>query len=222
MSDLNNVQAKEVNEVSEVSEIKEVVLTKEKVIDYLNSDNNIYKEVVEEFLTTEQGKNFIQPKMDSFFSKGLETWKINNLDKIVSEKVAELNPSETPEQRRIRELEEKLNRQESATKQTNLKNKAINYLSEKKMPTSIAEYIKADTEEGVRNTINNLEIEWTLALDEAVTKRFKEAGNTPKGATSSNKDTGAMTKEKLMSMSVKESTEFYNKNPQLFRQIMSQ
>lgn len=199
---------------------EQVELTKEAVLEYLGSNVDAYKSVVEEYLSTEQGKNLIQPKLDSFFSKGLETWKINNLDKIVSEKVAELNPQETPEQRRIRELEEKLNRQETISKQSQIKNLAVNYLSEKKMPTSIAEYIKADTEEGVRNTINNLEIEWTLALDEAVTNRFKKAGTNPKGESASNTDPSAITKEKLLAMSLKETTDFYNKNPQLFRQLM--
>lgn len=215
MEDIKNTVNTDATEVTQ-----DTVYSKDNVKEYLTKDVETYKQVVAEFLETEQGKNFIQPELDRFFSKGLESWKVNNLDKIVSEKVAELNPQETPEQKRIRELEEKLSRQEMNTKQQSLKNLAINYLSEKKLPTSIADYLKADTEEGVRNAINNLEIEWTVALDGAVSSRFKEAGKSAKDGTKSNIDSSTVTKEKLLNMTVKESTEFYNKNPQLFRQIM--
>ncbi len=213
MEEMNaNVEVKE--------ETEKVELTKEQVASFLEENVDSYKEFVDGFLKTETGKNYLQPELDRFFSKGLESWKVNNLDKIVNEKVAELNPRETPEQRRIRELEEKLSRQENGRKQEQLKNLAIKTLSDKGMPTSIAEYLRAETEEGVRNTINNLEIEWTVSLDNAVTKRFKEQGKTPKNSTQAN-TSDSMTKEKLLNMSVKESTDFYNKNPQLFRKIMN-
>lgn len=215
------IEMEEMNANVEVNESSEKVeLTKEQVATFLENNADTYKEVVDGFLKTETGRNYLQPELDRFFSKGLESWKVNNLDKIVSERVAELNPQETPEQRRIRELEEKLSRQEMGRKEEQLKNLSIKTLSEKGMPTSIAEYLRADTEEGVRNTINNLEIEWTLALDTAVTNRFKEQGKTPKNSTQAN-TSDSMTKEKLLNMSVKDSTEFYNKNPQLFRQIMN-
>ena len=71
MSDINaNV---EVNEVSE-----KVELTKEQVASYLEENVDAYKEVVDGFLKTETGRNYLQPELDRFFSKGLESWKVNN------------------------------------------------------------------------------------------------------------------------------------------------
>ena len=46
------------------------------------------------YLDTDSGKKLMQPKLDSYFSKGLETWKTNNLDKLVNEKVKELYPGD--------------------------------------------------------------------------------------------------------------------------------
>ena len=55
-----------------------------------------------------EGQKLIQPKLDKYFNKGLETWKQNNLEKLIDEEIAKRYPEETPEMRRIKELEQKL------------------------------------------------------------------------------------------------------------------
>ena len=45
----------------------------------------ITQEAVEQWLGTDEGKRFLQPKLDSFFTKGLQTWQEKNIDKIKSE-----------------------------------------------------------------------------------------------------------------------------------------
>ncbi|WP_426578881.1 hypothetical protein P5490_019880 [Bacillus altitudinis] len=44
---------------------------------------------VKGFLETEEGKKVLQPRLDQHFTKGLETWKADDLEKIVEEEVSE-------------------------------------------------------------------------------------------------------------------------------------
>lgn len=202
-------------------------LTFEDVLGFLQSNSESeevksYTETnVKKYLDSERGKLYLQPKLDSFFSKGLESWKAKTLPSIIDEEILKRNPTETPEQKRIRELEEKLNRQELNTQRNAIKATSMKVLNSKGMPTSFADYLTFDTEAGARNAINNLELEWTVALDKAVTERLKTNGKNPKGQENAGFDPKGMTREKLLKMPLKESTDFYNNNPDLWRTIMN-
>src|SRR5690606_21288053 len=75
---------------------------------------------------------------DTHHRTALETWKTNNLNALIDEEVKKRNPEETPEQKRIRELEEKIENGEKATKRAELKNKAMAYATEQKLPAQFA------------------------------------------------------------------------------------
>ena len=61
----------------------------------------INAEVVEKFLGTPEGQKMLQPRFDSYFSKGLQTWQEKNIDKI---KETERETIKTEMQQRIDEL----------------------------------------------------------------------------------------------------------------------
>lgn len=86
---------------------------------------------VEGFLETEEGKRFIQPRLDSYFTKGLATWKANNLDSIVEEKIRERNPDKTPAELEIEKLKKQIEDAEKARNREALVNKALNVADEK-------------------------------------------------------------------------------------------
>jgi len=90
---------------------------------------------------------------DSFHAKGLETWKANNLKKLVDEEIAKVNPQETPEQKKIRELEARLNEESAARKKEALKNQAIKKLTEKKLPVDIVDNLIGSDEESTEKTL---------------------------------------------------------------------
>ena len=74
------------------------------VIEYLNELKKPTAEAINVYLDSQEGAKLLQPRLDSYFSKGLQTWKDNNLNKLIDEEVAKRNPGETPEQKEIREL----------------------------------------------------------------------------------------------------------------------
>ena len=88
-------------------------ITKEQVLSFLSENQEVITEVltathIENYLQNSEGQKLMQPKLDNYFNKGLETWKQNNLEKLIDEEIAKRYPEETPEMRKIKELEQKL------------------------------------------------------------------------------------------------------------------
>jgi len=110
----------------------------------------VTKDNVGEFV---EKNDVLKSYRDSFHTKGLETWKANNLKKLVDEEIAKVNPQETPEQKKIRELEARLNEESAARKKEALKNLAIKKLSEKKLPVDIVDNLIGSDEESTEKTL---------------------------------------------------------------------
>ena len=123
----------------------------DEVKSYLNS--LITSDKVESFLESEEGKRLLQPRLDRYHAKSLDSWKENNLQKLIDEKVAELNPTETEEQRKIRELEERLNAAEREKTQQAMLNKVTQQLSKEGLPTDLANLLIAEDEEALTKNV---------------------------------------------------------------------
>lgn len=204
-------------------------ITFEQLQEVLTSNEELAKKVTSSLLTpdtingyleSEEGKKALQPKLDSYFSKGLDTWKNNNLQKIIDEEVAKRNPAETPEQKAIREMQQqmaKINSEKVKAEQIAL-GQAI--ASEKGLPTSLVPYFVGDNESDTRNKLNFLELEYKSTLEKQVEARLKSAGTVPNVPTEGSQGGhGTPTAKDFMSMSYSERVELYNKNPQLYMQI---
>ncbi len=192
-----------------------------------NKDNEEVQQLANSFITPdringflegEDGKKLLQPKMDKYFNKGLESWKANNLNSIVETEVSKRFPAETPESKQLREMQEKLNNMESQTAFEKRKGQAIKSLNEKGLPVGLADYFHADTDEGIGEVISYLEIEWKNAIEKSVTEKLK--GHTPPASQSTGADT-TLTKEKIASLPVKDRMKIFNENPELWNKIMN-
>jgi hypothetical protein len=100
----------------------------------------ITEKEVDEFLNSEEGKNYLQPKLDAYHSKGLTTWQQNNLEKVRAEAIASVT-SVSPEMKKIAELETRLNAEVAEKQKQVAFNKALQKLSENKLPTELADLI---------------------------------------------------------------------------------
>lgn len=144
---------------------------------YLEELSTVSAEKVEGFLDTAEGRKLLQPRLDRNFTTGLNTWKEKNLDKLIEEEVRKRNPEETEEQKRIRQLEEKLEQAEKDSRRKELTNKALTVADEKKLPKGLIEYFIADDEENTLSNLEKLEQEYNTALQSAVDAKFKENGS---------------------------------------------
>ncbi|MEB3127530.1 DUF4355 domain-containing protein [Bacillus paralicheniformis] len=143
---------------------------------YLEELSAVSADKVKGFLETDEGQKLIRPKLDQHFTKSLETWKANNLDELVDTKVKELYPEETEEQKRIRKLEQELEKQQREAKREKLMNTAISYASEKGLPTDLVAYFLGDDEETTKSNLGTLEEKFSAFVNKAVEDKFRANG----------------------------------------------
>jgi hypothetical protein len=143
---------------------------------YLGELSAVSTDKVKGFLDTEEGKRLIQPKLDSYFNKGLETWKSNNLDSIVESELQKRNPSKTPEQVELEKLRKEIEDERKARNRETLVNKALKVADEKQLPKGIIDYFIAENEEGTLENLSKLEEVFGQSVQSAVDSKFKENG----------------------------------------------
>lgn len=142
--------------------------------------NVVTPDAVKTFLDTSEGKKVLQPKLDAHFTKSLDTWKTNNLDALVEEEVKKRNPDETPEQKRIRELEEKISKGEKAQKLAQLKATALAHATKQGLDSAFAsKYIErflGDDETATTALLDELKSDLDGIVKTQVDAKFKENG----------------------------------------------
>ena len=159
-------------------------------------------EGVKEYLETDEGKKLIQPMLDQYFNKGLETWKQNNLDKIkqeaIDQAIKEKYPEETEEQKRLKKLEQDLDNERKAREQERLKNKAISEATQKGLPVDLVDHFVGPDEDTTISNLTKFEQTLNSFKEKWANETFKEGGTDPHKR---NKSTGTFSKEQLEKMS---------------------
>lgn len=150
--------------------------TDSEVAAYLGELSAVSADKVKGFLETEEGKRLLQPRLDQYFSKGLETWKANNLEKIIEEEIQKRNPGKSPEQMEIEKLKKQIEEAEKARQREALVNKALKVAKEKNLPDGLVDFFIADDEEKTLANLSKLEEEYSKAVQAAVDAKFKEGG----------------------------------------------
>ena len=143
---------------------------------YLGELSAVSEDKVKGFLDTEEGKRLLQPRLDSHFTRGLDTWKQNNLDKLIEEEVKKRNPQKTPEQIELENLRKEIENERKARNRETLVNKALKVADEKALPKGIIDFFIADDEENTLTNLTKLEEEYSKAVQSAVDSKFKEHG----------------------------------------------
>lgn len=156
-------------------------------------------EGVKGFLDTEEGKKLLQPRLDSHFNKSLETWKANNLEKLIDEEVKKRNPDETPEQKELAKLRKEIEDERKARNRETLVNKALKIADEKTLPKGIIDFFVGDDEDGTVSNLGKLEEEFNAAVTKAVEARFKESGRNPENGADGGSGVGTIDLGKMAS-----------------------
>lgn len=142
----------------------------------LNEFKTVSQEDVRSYLDTDDGKRFIQPTLDRYHNKSLQTWKDNNLQNLVEDEVAKRNPQETEEQKRIRLLEEQLANRDKDAARKELETKALKLAQEKALPTEIVNFFVGDDEDTTSANLDKLKAQIDSSVQSQVDQRFKDGG----------------------------------------------
>lgn len=127
-------------------------------------------------LDSEEGLKLLQPRLDKYHTKGLESWKEKNLNSIIEQEIAKRNPAETEEQKRLKRIEDELNEQKRIAQTEKIKNTAITKLNENKLPLGLADILIADNEETFNSRFETVKKIWDKELNERIKDEIKKNG----------------------------------------------
>lgn len=201
-------------------------ITKEQVQEFLNNNSEEAKEITSSFFTpeavksyldTDAGKEILQPRLDKHFSQGLNTWKSNNLQKIINEEIAKLNPSETEEQKALREANAKIAQMEAENKRKDLLAYAQTKANELGISSFLASRCIGEDEASTLELLTEASNDFSNSLSNAVKAQLENTDTTPNvGGT---KKTGALTKKDFINMSYKDRMKLFQEDPELYSQL---
>ncbi|KKB34637.1 DUF4355 domain-containing protein [Bacillus thermotolerans] len=143
---------------------------------YLEELSAVSADKVKGFLDTDEGKRLIQPILDKYHSKSLESWKANNLEKLVEAEIAKRNPQKSPAEIEVEKLRKEIEDERKARARQEIYNKAMKQATEKNLPVDLLDYFVSDDEEKTSENLSKLEEVFTKAVQTGVESKFKENG----------------------------------------------
>lgn len=129
--------------------------------------------------TDKDFKSFIDSLKDTHLTKGLETWKANNLQKLIDEKVKELYPEDDPKDTELSKLKLEMENMKKEALKKELTNKALKIATEKGLPADLVDYFIGQDEESTTKNLETLEKVFTDKLETTVKERLKDNSYTP-------------------------------------------
>lgn len=155
----------------------------EDVVKFVEGLKPVNNETVKDYVeNTEEGKKLLQSLTDAKVTKGIETFKTNNLPKILDDEIAKRYPPETEDAKTLRELKKRLDEQENMLKKKDLLTAAIKKAGEKGLPIDIIDRLIGEDEESTVKNLNLFEESWKKAIEAQVNEKFKQGGRDPGGA----------------------------------------
>ena len=127
-------------------------------------------------LDSEEGLRLLQPRLDKYHTKGLESWKEKNLNGIVEKEISKRYPPQSDEQKRIKQIEDELTQQKTKSRTEEQKNIAITKLNENKMPLVLSDLILGEDDEAFNKKFNLLKTAWDKELDNRIKEEIKKNG----------------------------------------------
>jgi len=164
---------------------------------------------VKNFLSSDAGTKIMQPLIDSNFTKGLETWKTNNLKKLtdieVEREINERYPAETATEKRLKSMESDLNSEKKKRIKAELKTTALAEATKEGLPTNLVDFFIGEDEDSTKAGMAEFKTTWNASLGKAVEGKFKDGGRNPNNTTQKNtSQDGLYTVDEVKKMSQSE------------------
>jgi len=158
-------------------------------------------EAFKDYLDTQDGQRLIQPHVDRTVDKAIKTYRENHfaaeVKKEVAAEILKINPTETPEQRQIRELRETVEKSEKERAQDRLKRQIVEEASKIGVDAFfVDDYLPGSIDEGkvyLQKIKGYVDAQKTKVANELLA-----SGGKPSGGNSQEPDYNAMSKEERM------------------------
>ena len=160
-------------ELAEITAYLDTNKDTEEVKNYIGGLNPVTTDRANAFLNTEDGKKLMQPKLDTYHSKGLDTWKTNNLQALIDAKVKELYPAADPKDQAMNELKAELAQMKAEGQHKELTIKASKMMQEKKLPMELLDLLIGADETITTSNLTALETVFKSHVEALVAERLK-------------------------------------------------
>ncbi|WP_337019954.1 DUF4355 domain-containing protein, partial [Oceanobacillus massiliensis] len=145
---------------------------------YIEGLSQLTPDGVTAFLEQEEGKKLLQPKLDKYFNTGLETWKNNNLSKLIDDEVKTRFPEKDAKDIELEKIRSDLQKMQIEKQRESLTNKAIKIANEQKLPIDLVDYFIGEDEDKTTQNLTRLKEVFDTHLQSAVDEKLKAGGTT--------------------------------------------
>lgn len=159
-----------------------------------------------------------QGLFDNKVTGGIENFKKNNLQKLIDAEVLKrTGKDETPEQKEIRELKERLDKSDKDKIRAEMVSKYKDTLSEKRIPSNMIDFLLGADEETTNTNITLFEDSMKNYIEKGISEKLNNSSYTPP------KQEGVvntMTKDKFLKLGFSEQNKFASENPDQYTEMM--
>lgn len=182
---------------------------------------DLTQDLVLKFLeTNEDGKKWLQSQKDGAVTRGLKTFEENFLKekfpKLLDDEINKRYPAETPEQKRLKELEIKFQQVENEKKLAVLKTSLLKKATESSIPDFLVDFAVDEDEVKSSEKLLNLGKKYLDTVNAEVESRLKGGGR--KAPVNNNNEDNPIELNKLPL----DDPEFYKKNADALNQLMKE
>ena len=190
-----------IKDIAEDKDVDETLATSELATKFGGLD--VFKQKIN---TDKEFKSFIDSEKDKYNAKALETWKANNLQKLIDEKIKERYPDEDPKDSELAKLRTEMESMKKETLKKELTNKALKKMTDEGLPTDLVDFLVGADEDSTVKNIDLFKEKFTSKLETTVKERLKDnsytppSGGSPTGSNPYAKETFNLTKQMELEM----------------------
>jgi len=144
-------------------------------------------------------KSFMDSEKDKHLQKGIDTFKTNNLQKIVDEEYKKQHPEADPKDTEIAKLKKQFEDMQKEATKKELTNKALKIATEKKLPAELVDYFVGADEDTTTKNLDKL-ADIFSKHDEAIKTEILKDGTYKPGGQGSAKPTEDSVKGQINSI----------------------
>lgn len=196
-----------INEVDDNADIDEIILS-----------NGFAKPItdVEGLNKLLESDKSLQGLFDKKVTTGIENFKKNGMQKLIEAEVLKrTGKNETPEQKEIRELKERLDKADKEKAKAEMISKYKDVLTEKKIPSNMIDFLLAQDDETTEANIELFENSMKQYIETGIKEKLGDSEYTPPVGGGQI----GITKEQFNKMSYKERVELFNSDPETYNKL---
>lgn len=144
-------------------------------------------------------KSFMDSEKDKHSKKAFETWKQNNLQKLLDDEIKKRYPDKDPKDKALEDLKIEMEKMKAENLKKDLTNNTLKVMTEKKLPTGLVNLIVGADEDSTNKNLETLE-KIFADHDEAIKTEILKDGTYKPGGQGGTKPTEEAVKGQINSV----------------------